>query len=115
MNFPADALITIFATTGFWTFATAIYNHHTAKNKHVEEDIAETKQTTDTLKLAILAILRDKLYFLCNKALTVQGITAEDRDNIRQLMEPYEALGGDGIIHDLYARVEELPLYINEE
>lgn len=101
-------VIAIFASTGFWAFVSSVYTHVTSRKEEARSDI-------DIIKKALLSVLYDKLYERSIRAIQIGTITAEDRENIRQLLKPYEALGGDGIIHDLTARVEELPLYIDQE
>ena len=101
-------IVAVFASTGFWSLVTAIYNNSITKKREAEDDL-------DIIKKALLSVLYDKLYERSMRALRVGEITAEDRENINQLLVPYEALGGDGLIHDLTARVEELPLYIDTE
>lgn len=109
MNETVTAIvIAVFASTGFWAFVTAVWQRITTKKDRESEDM-------QIIKSALLSVLYDKLYERSVRAIQIGTITAEDRENIRQMLKPYEALGGDGLIHDLTARVEELPLYIDQD
>lgn len=101
-------IVAVFASTGFWGLITAVWQAHNARKERESGDLA-------VIKAALLSVLYDKLYERSMRALRVGEITAEDRENIRQMLTPYENLGGDGLIHDLCERVEELPLYIDQE
>lgn len=109
MNETVTAVIVaVFASSGFWALLTAIYTSHVGKKKSEDEDMA-------TIKAALLSVLYDKIYERSMRLLRVGQTTVEDRENIHQLLTPYEALGGDGLIHDLVDRVDELPLYVDSE
>ena len=101
-------VLAVFASTGFWSFITTIYNRRQDAREHKEGDLG-------IIKSALLSVLYDKLYERSVRLLRVGQTTAEDRENIHQLLKPYEALGGDGLIHDLVDRVDELPLYVDSE
>ena len=112
-----DAVIlAVIACTGFWELlkvvAVAVIDALKGKRK---VDMAQTQDDVKALKAANLSMLYDRLYELCMRALRVGEITAEDRQNIHQLLKPYEQLGGDGLIHDLCERVDELPLFVDSE
>lgn len=101
-------ILAVFASSGFWALVTAIYNNHASKKQAEDEDI-------DIIKKALLSVLYDKIYERSMRLLRVGQTTVEDRENVHQMLTPYEQLGGDGLIHDLVDRVDELPLYVDSE
>lgn len=109
MNETVTAVIVaVFASSGFWALLTAIYTSHVSKKQSEDEDMA-------TIKAALLSVLYDKIYERSMRLLRVGQTTVEDRENIHQMLKPYEGLGGDGLIHDLVDRVDELPIYVDSE
>lgn len=101
-------IIAVFASSGFWALITTIYTNRSAKKKDEDEDL-------EIIKKALLSVLYDKLYERSMRLLRIGETTVEDRENVHQMLTPYEALGGDGLIHDLVDRVDELPLYVDTE
>lgn len=85
-------IVAIFASGGFWQY------------------IMHKNITRDARTSAILALLHDKLYYLCEKHLKNGYISIEELDNIEYLYIPYEKLGGNGVIENLYDKVKKLPL-----
>ena len=86
----------IFVSSGFWQFVTEFYRTH-GKAKTV-------------LQKAVLALLHDKLYYLCDKQINVFGnITADELENLTYLFEPYIAMGGNGTCEQLYNECKALP------
>lgn len=84
-------IIAIFASSGFWQFIIYKQNRNDNKSK------------------AVLALLHDKLYYLCEKYLKLGYITVEDFENINYLYEPYINMGGNGTITILYDKIKKLP------
>ena len=101
-------IVAVFASSGFWALITTVYTRKQDEKAHKRGDI-------DIIKAALLSVLYDKLYERSMRLLRVGQTTVEDRENIHQLLTPYEQLGGDGLIHDLVDRVDELPLYVDSE
>ena len=67
------------------------------------------KQTEyDALKAAMIAILHDKLFNICNQYLALGYIPAEKSadilDNARMIYEAYHALGGNGTGTTVYEK-----------
>ena len=86
----------VFASTGFWSFITEFYRTH-GKAKTV-------------LQKAVLALLHDKLYCLCDKQINVYGnITADELENLTYLFEPYKEMGGNSTCEQLYNECKALP------
>ncbi len=101
-------VVSVFASSGFWALLTAVYTNRAARKKEADDDI-------DVIKKALLSVLYDKIYERSMRLLRVGQTTVEDRENVHQMLKPYEQLGGDGLIHDLVDRVDELPLYVDGE
>lgn len=88
MNSYVLAIIAIFASTGFWQFIMMLW---------------QSKQKNDSaLEKAVKAILHDKIYDRAEQYIRRDGITVRELDNLRQLYEPYKALGGNGTGQQLY-------------
>lgn len=85
----------IFASTGFWSFVTEFYRTH-GKAKTV-------------VQKAVLALLHDKLYYLCEKHISNGYITVDELNNLTYLFEPYHAMGGNGTCEQLYNDCKNLP------
>ena len=86
----------IFASTGFWSFITKMWEI-SHKNKSAES-------------IAILALLHDKLYYLCAKQINdIGNITADELENLTCLYEPYREMGGNGTCEHLYNECKNLP------
>ena len=58
---------------------------------------------------AILALLHDKLYYLCEKHIGNEYITVDELENITCLHEPYKEMGGNGTCKRLYEECCDLP------
>lgn len=89
-------LVSVFASTGFWTLILAIYNN---KKK-------AKSATTEML----LGLGHDRIYELCKEILRTGELTDQEYDNLRHLYDPYIKLGGNGIIKKLMEQVEDLKI-----
>lgn len=85
----------VFASTGFWQFITELW-----KKKSGAKSV---------MTKAVLALLHDKLYYLCEKHLTNGYITIDELDNLTYLYQPYKEMGGNGTCEHLYAECKALP------
>lgn len=85
----------IFASTGFWQFASDWIKQKSGKKTKVEK--------------AVLALLRDKLYYLCDKHIHMHYISVSELDNLDCLYRSYEELGGNSVCKQLYQDVQRLP------
>lgn len=81
----------VFACDGFW---------RVVERKFAKKDV-RTK--------AILALLHDKLFYLCEKHIIRGDITVEEFDNLTYLFKPYEEMGGNGTCKRLYDECANLP------
>jgi hypothetical protein len=89
-------ILTVVASTGFWTFVTTVYN-----NK-------KRKKSTD--REALVALLHDRLYFLMQTYIARGEISTEEYDNIMYLYRPYAAMGGNGTCEKLLNEINKLPI-----
>lgn len=86
----------IFVSSGFWNFVTRWWETKSKKKS------AEAR--------AILALLHDKLYYLCGKQINELGnITPNELENLTYLYEPYKEMGGNGTCEHLYNECKSLP------
>ena len=58
----------------------------------------------------MLALLHDKLYYLCREHISEGHITPDDFENLNYLYTPYIEMGGNGVCEHLYNQVKKLPL-----
>lgn len=89
-------VVSIFASTGFWTLInTIVQNNKTSKS--VE-------------RTALLGLLHDKIYSLCQQYIAKGYVTLEEFDNLEYLYRPYIQMGGNGTGEKLYKVVCALPM-----
>lgn len=69
----------------------------------------------ETITASILAILHDRLLFMCLHYLEVRKITADEMDNLTLLFDQYTKLGGNGTIKKLMDRVMKYVKIIDTE
>lgn len=86
-----SVIVAIFASNGFWQYLQTKTNKKDVKTE------------------AILALLHDKLYYLCDKQLSENNITVDELENIECLYQPYTKMGGNGTVELLYEKVKKLP------
>lgn len=82
----------VFASTGFWNWLT-----QKTKKRSTTEDM-------------ILALAHDKIYYLCKKHLREGEISHSEYDNLKHLVEPYFAMGGNGTAAKYWREVDNLPI-----
>lgn len=85
----------VFASTGFWQFVTEWWKRKSG---------AKT-----VMHKAVLALLHDKLYYLCEKHIHAGYITVDELDNLTYLFTPYKEMGGNGTCEQLYNDCKALP------
>ena len=66
------------------------------------------------IKLAIQAMLRDRLYQIYHECKQANGATHIQRENFNNLYVQYHALGANGVMDDVRAKFFALPI-IDEE
>lgn len=95
-NFIITITGIIFASTGFWSFLTKWW------------EVSHKKKSVESR--AILALLHDKLYYLCAKQINeYENITPDELENLTCLFEPYKEMGGNGTCEHLYTECKTLP------
>ena len=70
----------------------------------------EVGDMKDLYEKALLAILYDRLFQLCQNYIAAKRISTEELKNLEHLYENYHRLGGNGTGTELYNRCCELPL-----
>jgi hypothetical protein len=94
----ALVLLTSFiASQGFWTFI---------NNKF---------QNTTKLDKLVKALVRDRLTYLCEKALRNKSLTSSEYSILIELYDAYRDIGGNGTIAKLMAEIEKLELDVDKE
>ena len=97
MDLLVTIIVSVFASTGFWTLVNAIYQKKT-----------ETKSAGDKL---LLGLAFKAIVEICQHHLINGYITADEYKELNHyLYEPYKELGGDGTAAKLMKEVEKLPL-----
>lgn len=89
-------VLAILGSNGLWTVINNILINRKDK-KSVERQ-------------AMLALLHDRLYRLCQSYIKQGYVTIDQLDNLMYLWKPYEGLGGNGTGKKLYDQVLQLPL-----
>lgn len=91
-----EIILAIFGSTGLWTLVNNVVQrmqgHKSAERK------------------ALLALLHDRLYLLCQSYIEQGSISLDELENIDYLYSPYRALGGNGTCEKLYEKVLSLPI-----
>lgn len=89
-------LVTVFASTGFWSLITAIYNAR-SKAKSAETEL-------------LLGLAHDRIFEQCKDILKRGDMTEAEYDNLRHLFDPYKKLGGNGTAEKLMQQVEDMKI-----
>ena len=109
-------LFGILASSGFWSYRTAKLQRRYATEDKSEmilktlEDLSknvkqllENHAKTDAVTMAVA---RDRIYYLCDKAMTNRDFRSQTMRDIKSIMEPYKANGGDGLADEFFDRYE---------
>lgn len=89
-------ILAILGSNGLWAVVNSILTNR-RKKKSVERQ-------------AMLALLHDRLYRLCQGYIKQGYVKVDQLDNLMYLWQPYEGLGGNGTGKKLYDQVLQLPL-----
>lgn len=90
----------VFASTGFWAFVTAIIQKKDKKNDVVS---AEGKM--------LRGLAHDRICYLGEVYINQGWVSKDDYENLHDyLYVPYTALGGNGTAKRIMQEVEKLPL-----
>ena len=104
-------ILAIITSSGIWSIVLAVVNHRLKKREVAENNDSRERQL-------LLAIARDRLYFLLSKILQEwqdgkrKGIKKDEWEVISQMFDAYQALGGNGVCLKLYEACDELPTAI---
>jgi len=74
--------------------------------RRIKQELAEQQ----LLKDAMLALMHDRLYQLCNKYIEIGSISTNALKNLEKIHSSYHALGGNGTGDTLFTRVKQLPI-----
>ena len=85
----------VLGSNGFWVL--------------IQHFIIKKQDKKNIQNIATLAILHDRLYFLCEQYIVRGKIGFSEFDNLTYLYKPYEIMGGNGTGKDLYERCRALP------
>lgn len=109
-------LFGILASSGFWSYRTAKLQRRYATEDKSEmilktlEDLSknvkqllENHAKTDAVTMAVA---RDRIYYLCDKAMTNRDFRSQTMRDIKSIMEPYKANGGDGLADEFFDRYD---------
>lgn len=102
------AIISIFASGGFWS-----YMQYLAAKKERDKQII-TKETVDNLLSASLCTLHSQLYKLSKSAIKRGYITQVELDELENVYPVYHALGGNGTGTNLYNKARALPINLED-
>ena len=82
-------LVTVFASSGFWTLILAVYTSRHEK---------------------LLGLGHDRIFELCEGILKRGELTQAEYDNLLHLYKPYKKLGGNGTAEKLMKEVENMDI-----
>jgi hypothetical protein len=91
-----EIIIAIFASTGLWTLINNLIENRRKKISAENE--------------ALLALLHDRIYFICEDYISKGTISIEEFENLEYLYKPYVKLGGNGTGERLYLEVKNLKI-----
>lgn len=96
MEMLITILVSIFASTGFWTLVNTIYTARREK-KSVE-------------RRALLGLLHEQLTERCEKYIDQKWISLQDYEDLTNyIYKPYRDLGGNGTGEALYNKLSGMP------
>jgi hypothetical protein len=77
--------------------------------KDIKNDINGLKADFELTKQSLQATLRHELYEISDKWLTKGYCPIQDKEDFENIYKKYHALGKNGVMDDLYAKVMSLP------
>lgn len=78
--------------------------------KPVKEDIIQLKNDSDLTKQSLQATLRHELYEIADRWLAKGFCPLQDKEDLENIYKKYHALGKNGVMDDIYAKVMNLPI-----
>lgn len=76
--------------------------------KILYQRVKSSQEEQEAIKIGLLSILHDRLYYLCQLHLSRGYITVSDLYNLEKLFEGYSKLGGNGTCKELFLRCKKL-------
>lgn len=111
-------LFGILASSGFWSYKTAKLQRKYANEDKSEkilntlEDLSKNVnkllESHAKINEVTMAVARDRIYYLCDKAITNRDFRSQTMRDITSIMEPYKANGGDGLADEFFERYEHM-------
>ena len=115
----------VLASSGFWSYRTKKLERKYANEdksekilesiKQLNENVESVKSKVDTVidnnaktDAVTMAVARDRIYYLCDKAITNRDFRHQTMRDIRSIMEPYKANGGDGLADEFFDKYEHM-------
>lgn len=95
-EFLSTIIVAVFASTGFWTLVSNIYN------KRSNQQSAETK--------LLLGVAHNMIFDKCERYLRRGWVTPEELDDLIYIYTPYSDAGGNGTARLMVERVKQLPV-----
>ena len=97
MDLLVTIIVSVFASTGFWTLVNSVYQKKT-----------QSKSAGDKL---LLGLAFKAIVEVCQHHIAVGYISADEYKELNKyLYEPYKELDGDGTAAKLMKEVEKLPI-----
>lgn len=101
-------IVALFASTGFWTFCKAVYEHRCEKKKAAENQVSQ--EMVDSLRKALLGVMHTMIFSLGNEYVARGELTLDEYDNFKVLYDPYAELGGNGTGKKLMQEIDKLKI-----
>ena len=103
---------------GIVAILTAFVKHLSNILKKEREDrkkkSEEESKEQELLKIAVLSLLHDRIYQVCQYHIQNGYVTVQDLNNLEYLYKGYSGLGGNGTGEALYNRCKALPIVSND-
>lgn len=85
------------------------------EQKELKEQQAELERQNKATQLGVQALLRDRLLQGFRKYIQMGYAGYDDRKNMENMYQNYEALGPNSVMEDLYNQFTKLPERLKEE
>lgn len=111
-------VVGIIGSSGFWAYKTKKLERKYQTQDKSEKILETVKTTSEDIKTLLekhdktnevtMAVARDRIYYLCDKAITNRDFRHQTMRDIRSIMEPYKANGGDGLADEFFDKYEHM-------
>lgn len=116
---------TLIASSGFWSYQVKrlerryqVADKSDEVQKKLDQIISTQEQHTKHMQAlraqlektdeVTMAVARDRIYYLCAHAIQVKDTDPDMMRDIRSLLDPYKANGGNGIADEYFNRYEHM-------